>query len=336
MAMTTRRKRKPSQPDYPDEGIRGDAGSAGTPRIVAVADSESLVREAETLRRSGQFHLAEARFKAAVAGDRKRLAPEVLCWGMWGQATSLRNRSRYVESAELYIRTMTVAQSSGAVLCERWCLAGLAEIDRMRGFLPQALRSHEELAALFRRENDARGLGWALSGMAQIKLNLGSTADANALFREAEEVAHRVGDRIGAAYALRGQAEAALRRGDMATASRLSTAARESFEAIPYAVGTAYAIRTMSHVALAERRRDRALELAQEAMMIFRRLRKPRGIAYMEQTLSAIGADGLPSGAAHTRDGRSGLWLAALPSLLIGESGASPTNRSSSAKGDRG
>ncbi len=264
---------------------------------------------------------AQTRFREALARVDGRASPEVVCWGLWGQATSLRNRGEYEKSAAGYLRTMSVARSRGVLLCERWCLAGLAEIDRMRGMLPEALRAHEELAAVFRRDNDGRGLGWALSGLAQIHLNLEHLGPAEQLFQEAEEVAASITDRIGAAYAVRGRGEVALRKGDVVQAVRYAEKARHDFEVLPYAIGTAYAIRTLSHAALAQHQVEHALELALEALSIFGRLKKPRGIAYMEQTLTAIASTG---GSAPPRrpikaEGgttAAGIWLAPLPSAV--------------------
>ena len=182
MNRPTQRSRRPQQPPYPDDGIRPGGTDAGAPASVGASEAAQLVRTAEALRRGGKFQDAQASFRLALSGTYGRVADEDVCWALWGQATSLRNRGKYAESSKLYISTMATARSAGILLCERWCLAGLAEIDRMCGRLHPALRMHEELAALFRRENDSRGLGWALSGLAQIHLNLGRTHEAENLF----------------------------------------------------------------------------------------------------------------------------------------------------------
>jgi len=317
----SRRSRRPLQPPYPDDGIRPGVMDSGAPAIVGASEAAQLVRTAEALRRGGQFQDAQTSFRRALSGAHGRVDTEVMCWALWGQATSLRNRAEYGESERLYISTMATARSSGMLLCERWCLAGLAEIDRMRGRLYPALHSHEELATLFRRENDSRGLGWALSGLAQIHLNLGHTHDAESLFSEAEAVATGISDHISSAYAVRGRAEVALRQEDLPKARRLALAAREAFEAVPYLVGTAYAVRTLSHSALAEKQFEVSISLAKEAQDIFVRLKKPRGLAYMEQTFDAIarlrpGADGAAPRLAATSQTANGLWLAPLPGII--------------------
>src|SRR5262249_9739571 len=103
---------------YPDDALRlsgsvdGLEGAGGTLSSTGVS--------AEVLRRTGHFAQAAERFRrVAIRAERFR-QPAVLCWGLWGQASSLRNQARYPESAALYVDALAVARGANVVLCERW------------------------------------------------------------------------------------------------------------------------------------------------------------------------------------------------------------------------
>jgi tetratricopeptide (TPR) repeat protein len=148
----------------------------------------------------------------------------------------------------------------------------LGHVAADAGNWPEAVRSYEEAAAMFRQADDRYGLGGVLGDLATVFLRSGSPEQAKPIAAESIELQRTVDNRQGEALALATHGYADLRIGNLDEAQRALTESTEIARDLGYMHGLLFSLNGLAAVAAQRGEQSRAATIFRAAGALRRSL----------------------------------------------------------------
>jgi tetratricopeptide (TPR) repeat protein len=145
----------------------------------------------------------------------------------------------------------------------------LAEIDRARGNLSQAIESAQRALSAYLLSGDVPGQSQALNTLANAYSDQGDFAQATRCYNDSLQLKQRIGDVAGQATILLNLGELYRARGDLADARPMYEQSLGIFRDLRYTLAVALIHNNLAAVAIAERQFDQAAQHLGESERLF-------------------------------------------------------------------
>jgi len=239
-------------------------------------------------------YYSEGRLRIATALARtgeKPVANRIHAKALHGAAVLARGQSDYTRARALLEESLALWRAENDQKGIAAALHELGNVDDDQGRHSDAVREYEESLAIRRTLGDKRGVAALLHNLGVVAQAQGDHATARSLFAESLVIKRELGNEAWEANTLNALGSVALDLGDHASARREHEQALALHRRLGSRGGIAYSLHELGRVAVATRDSARARTLLRESILQFQELGDRVGVAETLEYFSVLAVE---------------------------------------------